>query len=247
MRDITSSPLPRFSVSFDFCPVSATARTGFMLIAVAASLAFSAAMVMAFDAEQLARIYNEAREHYGIEAAIRLRQWAGLMQSARDLPEMEKLRLVNSFFNKLPNVEDAEHWGVAEYWATPVELLASNGGDCEDFALAKYFTLREIGVADERLRITYVKAYLRESRQFQSHMVLAYYSAPDAVPLVLDNLMSAIKPATERTDLSPTYSFNATGLWMSKQREAGKRLGDADMLPSWQDFKSRLLVMGRAK
>lgn len=217
------------------------------MLAVAACLAFSVAMVMAFDAEQLARIYSEVREHYGAEAAIRIRQWAGLMQSARNLPEIEKLRVVNAFFNKLPNVEDAGHWGVPEYWATPVELLASDGGDCEDFALAKYFTLREIGVADERLRITYVKAYLRESRQFQSHMVLTYYPSPDAVPLVLDNLVSAVKPATERADLSPTYSFNAAGLWTSKQREAGKRLGDTDMLPSWQDFKSRLLVMGQAK
>lgn len=217
------------------------------LLAVVACLAFSAAMVSALDTEQLTRVINEAREHYGLDAVIRLRQWAGLMESASNLPEMEKLRLVNSFFNKLPNIEDAEHWGVPEYWATPVELLASDGGDCEDFTLAKYFTLREIGVADERLRITYVKAYLRESRQFQSHMVLTYYPTPDAVPLVLDNLVSAVKPATERTDLLPTYNFNATGLWTAKQREAGKRIGDADLLPSWQDFKSRLLVMVRAK
>lgn len=227
--------------------VSATARSRFMLMAVAACLAFPIAMVSALEAEQLARIFSEARERYGAEAVVRLRQWDGLMQSARILPEMEKLNRVNAFFNKLPNVEDAEHWGAKEYWATPVELLASNGGDCEDFALAKYFTLREIGVADERLRITYVTAYLRETRQFESHMVLAYYPAPDAVPLVLDNLVSAVKPATERTDLSPAYSFNAAGLWKAKQREAGKRLGDADMLPSWPDFKSRLLAMGRAK
>lgn len=245
--DSTGFPRPRFSVSFNCCQVSATARSGFMLIAVAASLAFPVVLVSALEAEQLARIFNEARERYGTEAVVRLRQWAGLMQSARTLPEMEKLQLVNAFFNKLPNVEDVEHWGAQEYWATPLELLASNGGDCEDFALAKYFTLREIGVADERLRITYVNAYLRESHQFQSHMILTYYPAPDAVPLVLDNLVSAVKPATERTDLSPTYSFNATGLWKAKQREAGKRLGDADMLPSWPDFKSRLLTMGRAK
>ena len=133
------------------------------------------------------------------------------------------------------------HWGVPDYWATPLELIGSNGGDCEDFAIAKYFTLRELGIPDERLRITYVKAYLRASNQVQSHMVLSYYASPDAEPLLLDNLTDAIQSAAQRSDLLPTYSFNAAGLWSAKEREAGRRLGDADTLRAWRNLRLWML------
>ena len=54
--------------------------------------------------------------------------------------------------------DDDQHWHQADYWATPIETLASNGGDCEDFSIAKYFTLRELGVAEQCLRLTNVNA-----------------------------------------------------------------------------------------
>ncbi|WP_197479414.1 transglutaminase-like cysteine peptidase, partial [Oleiphilus sp. HI0132] len=81
-------------------------------------------------------------------------------------------------------------------WATPLEFLATNAGDCEDFSIAKYFTLREMGIPDDMIKITYVKALELN----QAHMVLAYYPTPDAEPLILDNLINEIKPAGQRTD-----------------------------------------------
>ena len=201
---------------------------------------------MAFDSDMEARILNEVNQHYGNDAPGRIQQWFKVMRAAAAMQETDKLRAVNSFFNALPNVEDSAHWGAQDYWATPLELIGSNGGDCEDFALAKYFALRELGVPDERLRITYVKAFLRGSRQVQSHMVLSYYAAPDAEPLVLDNLSDAIKPASQRSDLAPTYSFNAAGLWSAKEREAGRRLRDADTLPAWRDLRLKMLRLARS-
>ena len=88
----------------------------------------------------------------------RVVDWHKLMQEKRNVSEMEKLESVNSFFNQLEFVDDLYHWGREDYWSTPQEMLVSNGGDCEDFATAKYFTLRQLDISDEKMRLTYVKA-----------------------------------------------------------------------------------------
>jgi len=207
----------------------------------AALLALALGIGIAFDNDMETRILSETGARYGNAAQGRVKSWFKVMRSAASLSEADKLRAVNSFFNALPNLDDDAHWGAQDYWATPLELIGSNGGDCEDFALAKYFTLRELGVPDERLRITYVKAYLRSSRQVQSHMVLSYYTTADAEPLLLDNLTDAIKPASQRGDLLPTFSFNAAGLWSAKERDAGRRMRDSDTLIAWRDLRLRML------
>jgi predicted transglutaminase-like cysteine proteinase len=137
---------------------------------------------------------------------------------------------VNTFFNRLPFITDLAHWGVEDYWATPAEALASNGADCEDFSIAKYFTLKELGVPIERLRITYVKAV----RLNQAHMVLAYYPAQNAVPLILDNLEDKVKPASERTDLIPVYSFNDEDLLLAREGKSAASAGSASQIRSWR-------------
>lgn len=174
-------------------------------------------------------------EKYGESAKDRLLKWQLLANTQHDKEEDYKLFLVNAFFNQTTFVSDWEHWGKEDYWATPVELLATNGGDCEDYSIAKYFTLRMLGVDDEKMRITYVKAI----KLNQAHMVLAYYPQPDSDPLILDNLISEIVPASERQDLVPVYSFNGNGLWLSKQRGTGKRLGDSKKLSRWSELVSR--------
>jgi len=152
--------------------------------------------------------------------------------------EREKLELVNDFMNRTPFVTDLQHWGKEDYWATPVEFLSTNGGDCEDFSIAKYFALRSLGVADEKLRITYVKEIVVYN---EAHMVLAYFPAPDAEPLVLDNINKSIRPASTRTDLVPVYSFNGSGLWLAKdQTGRGQSVGGSDRIGHWKDVQKRL-------
>lgn len=127
------------------------------------------------------------------------------------------LRRVNDFYNRrIEFSTDAEVWGVQDFWSSPMELLARGQGDCEDFAIAKYFTLIAAGVAPARLRMVYVRA--STPRGVQAHMVLAYYPQPSAEPLVLDNLVTDILPASARTDLQPVFSFNADGLWQGVGR-----------------------------
>ncbi len=122
-----------------------------------------------------------------------------------------QLTEVNRFFNRLEYREDQAHWGQQDYWATPTEFLGTHKGDCEDFVIAKYFALRKLGVPDERLYLTYVKAL----RQNVAHMVLSYFPTPSSIPQVLDNYNPVILTADRRQDLLPVYSFNANSLFLS--------------------------------
>ena len=184
-----------------------------------------------------------AVKQYGEGAATRLKKWREILRSDKSLNDVKKLEAVNRFFNGVPYVSDLEHWGKTDYWATPLELLASNGGDCEDYAIAKYFTLRELGVPTERLRITYVTALLLNQGQmkFQGHMVLTYYSSPDAEPLILDNLQGKILPSSQRKDLAPVYSFNGENLWLAKEMSGRSQLAaGAGRINLWQDMQTRM-------
>ncbi len=117
-----------------------------------------------------------------------------------------------------------------------MEALGKGKADCEDYSIAKYFTLRELGVPDDKLRIMYVKALELN----EAHMVLTYYPDPGAVPLVLDNLNRRILSASKRADLAPVYSFNGEGLWLAKNLGKGKRLGSSGRINRWEDLKERM-------
>ncbi|WP_372986057.1 transglutaminase-like cysteine peptidase [Marinobacter sp.] len=182
------------------------------------------------------RLMNYVLQEFGQEAHQRLEDWQRLHDLATNAPIDRQLRLVNSFFNRVNFVSDIRHWGEEDYWATPIELLTTNAGDCEDFSIAKYLTLKSMGVPDSQLRIVYVKALELN----QAHMVLAWYPEPDADPLILDNLINDIKPASERTDLEPVYSFNGEGLWLNKSGGEQTRAGESEKLSRWKELNKRL-------
>ncbi|MEN8108532.1 MAG: transglutaminase-like cysteine peptidase [Pseudomonadota bacterium] len=174
---------------------------------------------------------------HGEYARRRVVFWQKLMRSGLRLSDTDKLQRVNSFFNELEFVNDDKHWGEHDYWATPLQTLTTNGGDCEDFSIAKYFTLIEMGIPADQLRLTYVKALQLN----QAHMVLTYFPSPDAEPLVLDNLDTEIKTASKREDLLPVYSFNGDGLWLAKSRTGNdKHVGKASRLGPWRDVIARI-------
>lgn len=131
---------------------------------------------------------------------------------------------------------DLVHWNEKDYWATPIEFIATGAGDCEDYTIAKYFSLIELGVPESQLRLMYVTAL--ELRQ--PHMVLAYYETPTSVPLVLDNINRRILPANKRRDLSPIYSFNGNGLWAAKAMGTGRKLRGSGPMKMWDDMVERL-------
>lgn len=177
------------------------------------------------------------RDEHGRRAHGTMEDWADLVHEGRRMPEHEKLEAVNEFFNKrIWFVDDIRHWDREDYWATPMETMATLGGDCEDFVIAKYFTLREVGVPDERMRLTYVRSTLVN----QPHMVLAYYATPGSDPLVLDNLMDRMEPASKRRDLTPVYSFNGRSLWRAKEFGRGREVGGAERVELWSDVIYRM-------
>jgi len=174
------------------------------------------------------------------EGRKRIDAWQQLLATQKQIPEAEKLRVVNQFFNaQLKYREDIDLWHQEDYWATPIQALWKGAGDCEDYAIAKYFSLRHLGVPSEKLQITYVKALSLN----RAHMVLTYYPSPNAMPLVLDSLMDAIKPANQRTDLLPVYSFNAQGLWLPGANNT-KKVGDTKRLSRWQDVLKKMQAEG---
>ena len=207
----------------------------FLLFAIAARLPFADDINLSVSEPMLAK----AEKKYGATSRQRLVAWTRLMAENRDKAEAQKLKIVNEFFNRVRYVSDLQHWGVVDYWATPVEMLASNGADCEDFAIAKYFTLVALGVKVDKLKITYVKATSYNPIN-QSHMVLTYYSTPSAVPLVLDNLINEIKPATQRRDLTPVYAFNGEGLWLAKVRSLGRVSSGPGNIRPWRELRARM-------
>lgn len=182
------------------------------------------------------RMFSRIKHTYGAAAELRIRNWQHLIHQNRDLNDEQKLERVNNFFNGARFVNDEYQWHKSDYWATPMEFLANDAGDCEDFSIAKYFTLKEMGVDVRKLRITYVKALTLN----QAHMVLAYYATPSSIPVILDNINKRIKPATERNDLQPVYSFNADDLWLARSRNEQLKVGKPGQLGLWRDLTAKM-------
>jgi predicted transglutaminase-like cysteine proteinase len=153
---------------------------------------------------RLARLYD-------LEARQRGKVLNNMLVELADKEIRKKLIEVNRFFNQFSYKDDIKLWGEEDYWATPEEFIGKNGGDCEDYVVAKYFVLRSLGVGDQHLYLTYVKA-VKENR---AHMVLSYFATPESTPLILDNYNPRVLPANERRDLLPVYSFNAKSLFLT--------------------------------
>lgn len=170
-----------------------------------------------------------------------------LIEQLAAADEGRKSESTNAFYNRrVPYIDDMTNWGVSDYWASPLETFSKGRGDCEDYAIAKYFTLLAAGMPASKMRMVYVKAEIPAGggRPAESvgHMVLAYYPQPDAEPLVLDNLVDEILPASRRPDLKPVYSFNTEGLW---QGVGAQTMGDPmARISKWRDVMNRIKADG---
>lgn len=190
-----------------------------------------------------ARLQETLIAKFGPARVPLLKDWQSLLAASRTLPEAEKLRRINDFFNRNTGFdEDVTVWGQSDYWATPLDTLGRGRGDCEDFSIAKYYSLKQLGVPTTKLRLIYVKAV--QSGGQRAHMVLAYYASPSAEPLVLDNLDPAIKPASKRPDLIPVFSFNSQGVFAGVAGNAAASAGGTGKLSRWEDLMRRARTEG---
>lgn len=171
-----------------------------------------------------------------------LRDWQEMLARSKSLAEKDKLKRINDFINRrIVFDDDMSIWNQSDYWATPLETIGQSRGDCEDFAIIKYYSLRDAGIPLAKLRLVYVKARLNgpSGPYLQAHMVLAYYPTPNAEPLVLDNLEAEVRPASQRNDLQPIFSFNSEAIWTGAAGNAASGTGGTSQLSRWQDLLRR--------
>lgn len=183
-----------------------------------------------------------AQQRYGARAADTIVAWRRLIEETRALPDNDKLNKVNTFFNRRVLYEtDAVVWQQEDYWASPLEFMGRAAGDCEDFSIAKYVTLLMLGINNQHLRLIYVR-YKSGATAPIAHMVLGYYPQPTEEPMILDNMITSVRPASMRTDLQPVFSFNSDGLWAG-----GATTSSADptaRLSRWRDVLERMRQEG---
>jgi predicted transglutaminase-like cysteine proteinase len=203
-------------------------------------------MGVALAQNDLTKMQQLAKSRYGDQGAATVGQWRALFDNSAGLTETEKVTQVNTFFNRRVRfVDDRIAWKQKDYWATPLETMGRLQGDCEDFSIAKYVTLQLMGIPISKMRITYVRARLGSpsSQLTQAHMVLSYYPQARAVPLILDNLIGEIRPASRRTDLTPVYGFNSEGLWLGGATNPAIS-NPSSRLSRWRDMLSRMQQEG---
>lgn len=197
------------------------------------------------SAPDLDRTQALALEKYGQRAADTVIAWRKMMNDTKGQPEPDMVNVVNTFFNRRILFEDdIVLWKLPDYWASPLEFMGRGAGDCEDFAISKYTTLRMLGISNDKLRMIYVRAQIggASSATSVAHMVLGYYAQPNGEPLILDNLIGSVRPAANRTDLQPVFSFNSEGLWTP-----GATASTSDpttRLSRWRDVLDRMRQEG---
>lgn len=215
------------------------------MLFAASIMLFSLVRAVGFDADKLLKSITQ---RFGASSAQKFRDWQKLVADTEKMADPEQqIQKVNEFWNRrMQFMEDKDAWEQSDYWATPMESLGNGKGDCEDYAIAKYFTLLSAGMDVSQLRLIYVKARMggAASNITQAHMVLAYYSDPDAEPQILDNLLGDIRPASRRQDLSPVFSFNGQGIWAGVSASGSASSTSTKRLSRWEELLARARAEG---
>ena len=134
-------------------------------------------------------------------------QWKDLIASLHDKPVREQLEVINDWGNKHPYIEDQLNWGVNDYWETPYEFMEVNG-DCEDYAITKYYSLRALGISADKLRIMIVQDF---NLGGVIHAILGFYDTDGL--MILDNQIKQVMPAMKIYHYRPIFGINENAWW----------------------------------
>ena len=140
----------------------------------------------------------------------------------KPFPKKEQIQRVNFYLNQMPSRPDIATYKQNDYWGTPKEFLVCGYGDCEDYAILKYFTLLKLGFDKNRLFIT----TSREKYTGQMHMVLSYFESDNKPPLILDNLSYKILELSKRVDLEPQIFINEDGSYKLDEHNNLTKIGE---------------------
>lgn len=119
---------------------------------------------------------------------------------------LEQLRKVNQHFNASPYIEDIVNWGMTDYWETPNEFLKISG-DCEDYAIVKYMSLKELGWSSDKMRVV----ILNDRHLNVLHAVLMVEEGGGHY--ILDNQIKQLMRDDEIHHYEPIYSINEEAWW----------------------------------
>ena len=176
------------------------------------------------------KVEKSMLKKYGKRSVKHAKELIGIMNTLVNQSEKDKLVKINRFFNEIPYESDEKIWNKSDYWANRVEFMGKDRGDCEDYTFAKYFTLKQLGVASAKMRAFYCKSKTYN----QAHMVLAYFRKPNTMPYILGNYNRKILPANKRVDLKPIKLYNGDDLFMAKMKKLGKSVpGSKKLAQEW--------------
>jgi predicted transglutaminase-like cysteine proteinase len=137
----------------------------------------------------------------------KLRSWKQELEKLRAKPLIEKIDGVNRLVNAYPYIEDIMNWGLGDYWETPFEFQERNG-DCEDYAISKFISLRALGVTNDKMRIEIVQDL---NLGGVIHAILIVFV--DDQVYVLDNQIKQVMLAVDIYHYKPIYSINEEHWW----------------------------------
>jgi len=138
-----------------------------------------------------------------------LQEWKALLRDLQGKDRKTQIEAVNKYLNEVSYLTDPVNYGVADYWATPRQFLTRKG-DCEDYAIAKYMSLRSLGFTDDQMRVV----VLNDLNLRIAHAILVVYHEGRA--LVLDNQIRSVVAATSIRHYKPIFSVNETALWIHR-------------------------------
>lgn len=235
VNSATKSPLPWKAVRRSTGLPSSWMQREIAFVLLGALICLTPLYVTA-DSDDERSLFNG--HHIDVPYSTRDIELGRVLERLQDAPQLIQLYGVNSYFNAFGYLSDGYLWERPDHWASPVEFLARGAGDCEDFAIAKYFALRSLGIPDDQIFI----AYVWDVSINASHAILIY-SRPGAPDLVLDNRTPLISTLSEHADLVPVYGFNVTGAFLmptSGQPRISSHRRIPYFHPQWADILSKL-------
>lgn len=193
------------------------------------------------------RVRSEQRLYEACDAASakchsKVQRWRNAVRGMRRLEGFDLLAAVNGRLNRLIKyADDSKHFGRVDYWASPIESLTGRG-DCEDYVILKYFTLAELGVREEDMRIVIVKDTVRRI----GHAVLAVRDAGRTY--ILDSLHSRPRLHSAITRYKPFQSLNRLGAWVNVAvRKRSRTRVAAAKLPKQTPAQAQALLPAYAR
>jgi len=176
---------------------------------------------------------KHALQHYQSSSSRQASTW--LLDLATPARQGLQTR-THAILNEIKYASDIDHWNKNDYWATPTEFVGTEGGDCEDYAIAKFMTMVARGVPIDELRIMHVHSVTHNV----AHMVLLHQPRNSNTSFVYDNLVKEVLPVNQRTDLKPVFAFNPNGMWIGGQHNVQTKVRSTVGSRLWDDLLRRI-------